>query len=372
MGSAATEPKQPLFERLLSPLQVRYHILSPFVSESFESRRRALLRLLSLAHAERLDAAVLVGNLGQEYRGRQRRQLLNLADRLSTGTPVAAALEQTPGALSEDDVLVLQFAHQTGTISQAFDQLLDEKSNTLHSSFMRERLRESLCYFLGTFLCTIAVIVFLMIFIVPTLTELCNEFGLTQPSALQSLIAVSDGIAQRFPAFLLGVIGVIAMLWLASNKGWFKLSSITRRFGVRGYASNAELLRLLSISTDAGRPMPAALSTLARFHFDKATRQRLLLARNEVELGVDVWQSLADAKLISSNEAEGLSSLHDPHVRAWAMRQLATTKQDRIGRRSGRLSSLIPTIGVLSLAVVVAWLGVAMLQLLSSLVFFTA
>lgn len=367
-----TESKFPWIASLSSRMRVDHRILSHLIGESADSKRQALLRVLSIAHSQRLDPAVLVGNLAKEYRGRYRRQLLRLSDRLSAGTPAAAALEQTPGTISQSDVLALQFAHQTGVTTQVFDRLLEQQPDRRSLKRARSRLRESLGYTIGMSICILLVAVFLFLFIIPMLRHLCADFHMQEPSGLRSLIAFGDGIAQYGPTILLGVVVVIAVFWVGNARGWFKIAFSTRLQGTHGYSRSADLLRLLSISTQSGRPITAALSSLARFHFDDRSRQKLLLARNEAELGVDVWQSLADSELISSDEAAGLTNLPDRQVKSWAMWQLADIKQDQIGRRRERLFWLIPPIATLSLAAFVAWLGFATLQFLYALVYYAA
>ena len=93
---------------------------------SFESRsavRSSLLRLLAMAHAHRLAIAPLVRNFAYEHRGLRKLQMLRFARRLESGTPLVEALEQTPDVLSEQDVLTLRFASQTGTLGSAYEHL---------------------------------------------------------------------------------------------------------------------------------------------------------------------------------------------------------------------------------------------------------
>ncbi len=67
------------------------------------SVQRSLLRLLHVAHVERLALAPLVHALALEHRGGNRRRLRRLAFRLAGGMPLIEALEQTPDALSDED-----------------------------------------------------------------------------------------------------------------------------------------------------------------------------------------------------------------------------------------------------------------------------
>ena len=78
---------------------------------------------------------------------------------------------------------------------------------------------------------------------------------------------------------------------------------VDKYFGPMRDWRSAEVLQRLGAVTAGGRPLPSALSTLARYHFDPAIRHKLLFARNEVEQGADLWQSLATVRLVNPAEA---------------------------------------------------------------------
>ena len=95
--------------------------------ETRSAQQRSLLRILSVAHGERLELTPLVENLADEHRGSYRRSLRRLARRLSSGTPVVEALELTPDVLSDSAVLAIRFGAQTGTLSSTYQQLLEAR-----------------------------------------------------------------------------------------------------------------------------------------------------------------------------------------------------------------------------------------------------
>jgi type II secretory pathway component PulF len=95
----------------------------------------------------------------------------------------------------------------------------------------------------------------------------------------------------------------------------------------------ADVLEKLSLASAAGRPMPGALSTLARYHFDPRIRRELLYARNEVEQGAEVWPTLAAAGLLAPQEERLLDVSERLGNRSWALDKLAANKKRRVRRR---------------------------------------
>ncbi|MGI9470047.1 MAG: type II secretion system F family protein [Rubripirellula sp.] len=340
-------------------------------SDTRGAMQRSLLHLLRVAHAEQLDVEPLVANLAEEHRGVYRRRLRRLAARLKEGTSLVDALEQTPDALSDESVLAIRFATQTGTLTPTYDNLLDHFEIT--SGLARIKVRQALIYFVITSLVLLVAIGFLMTFIVPMLQQMREEFGMQSsyhgfPWTFDFLIAVSNHFTDYFPLWLLLILSVAWLAWSAPSRRFFRRVFAAR--WSRGVAEKrkSEILDLLSIAVQAGRPLPAAISTLARYHFDQSVRNKLLFARNEIEHGTDAWQSLADAKLLTHAESKALNDASSTESRAWTMRRLADAKRRTVARRADDLASLAQPAVTLVLAFVVLLVASAMIGFLTHLI----
>ncbi len=127
-------------------------------------------------------------------------------------------------------------------------------------------------------------------------------------------------------------------------------------------------MQMLANSVEAGRPMPSAISTLARHHFDRHIRQKLLLARNEVEHGIDAWKSLVDARLISPQEMNAITQARSTQSRAWTLRELARTKLRRVAGRSGGRAQFVQPAFTLIFAAAVLLVAGAMFGYLANMI----
>ena len=114
--------------------------------------------------------------------------------------------------------------------------------------------------------------------------------------------------------------------------------------------------------------MPAALSTLARYHFDASVRQKLMIARIEAEHGGEIWNVLSGARLLSPEESSALASASSDRSRVWTMRRLADWKLDRVARRGEAIVSLIRPAVILVFASIVLLAGSSMIGFLSQLI----
>ena len=339
-------------------------------SDSRTAMQRSLLRLLSVAHAERIEVMPLVANLAEEHRGTYRRRLRRLALRLADGTPLVDALEQTPEVLRDETVLAIRFANQTGTLEATYRHLV--KQHDASSIRSEAIMRQTIFYLFATLLILGLLLSFLMVFIVPTFEHMLDEFGIDQSApalwSLRVMVACWINLANYWVLWVLGIVLIAFLFWSSWSRRFFRRAFATRWVRSAAQARSAELLRLLSFAVEAGRPLPAALSTLARYHFDKNVRQDLLFARNEVEQGADVWTSLASARLLTRQESGALANSSSNQSRAWAMRRLADWKHDQIDRFVESKITLMRPVVTLVLAAVVLLMGSAVIGFLVQLI----
>jgi type II secretory pathway component PulF len=314
------------------------------------AQRQSLLRLIAVAAEEKLPLDPLLEAWAKDEGGLQRRRLLSLAQMLKGGTPLPDAVETVPGILREDDVLAIRFGAQSGALAPAIREVL---AGSQTAQFRPAKTRGSFEYVVTVLLVSSLIVGFIEVKIRPALRQIFAEYGMKAPVFRFSW---------EFGEFLvhywyLPVFGLLVLFWFAfsARPGRFLRRTFLGRFvyPLRELRA-AEVLKSLSVAAAAGRPMPGALSTLARYHFDPRVRNKLLFVRNEVEQGAEVWQSMAHAGLVTSPEARVLETAERVGNRPWALQQLAAGKERRTKRRLDRWSELL-------LPVLVAAMGIFVL-----------
>jgi type II secretory pathway component PulF len=292
-----------------------------------------------------------------EHRMLTRYRLNKLAKRLAAGTPFVDALEQTPGLIDDDGVLAIRFATQSGTLSKALPGIIDESSiDRQEDRFGFER---SFLYYACVSFTIFISFLFIGTFIAPTYTKLFQEIELTPHPALDWLNATNSLFFSVFTPAFFSLLAIAFATWWLRPFRFFRRRLASRLFRSVSELRCAQLLRLLSITTDAGRPLAGSMSTLARYHFDRAIREKLLFARNEIELGAEPWSSLAAANLLSQGEAASLANSTSSQTRSWLMKQLARVKEDKVRHRIAILLSLIHPAIILLLGFLVLWIALA-------------
>ena len=330
-----------------------------------DSTSQSLLRMLAVAYRERLPLVPLLRTLALEHRFASRRRISQLADRIQTGASLVQALEQT-NLLSDEQMLTLRFSTETGTLEKGFDELLQEAAQKNYEN--KHRVRQALFYVFILGATTYFMLGLLMVFIAPTFKEMFEEFGLQLPSPIRALISTCDLLFAYFPPTLLMCILLLVLAWVVKPFRFFRRKVASRVVPLAAKLRTSHLLRLLSLGVESGRPVPGALSTLARYHFDQNVRNRLLYARNEVEQGKETWQSLQDAHLISESEAAAFRNASSNSIRAWLMRSIAASKQEDADQKSAVFSMLIHPFFVIVFGVLIAWIAISFFSVLTALI----
>ncbi len=365
----------PTFEKWLQPLSdIRLGVwrlrgptwyISTWFGDSLATQQRSLLRILSIAHQERLELAPLIRCLAEEHRGRYRWLLNRLARRLDSGAALVDALEQSPDALDDDAVLALRFGNQSGTTQAAFAMLLSREDPTNVSPI---RVTHMWAYWSVLAFTIVFMLSIMMVIIAPTFKKMFEEFGLNLPAPLQTLIFIYGFFVNYAPLWILLALVAIGLFWSSAVRRFFRRSVAPMFMRPVAQMRKAELLRLLSVGVESGRPLAGSLSTLARYHFDSRVRQRLLFARNEIEQGVESWQGLKEAEFLTQHQAAAVGTAPTNEIRAWILRRLASSMQVESRQRTSIGLALMQPVAVLAFGGIVLFVFVSFFSVLIALI----
>jgi type II secretory pathway component PulF len=330
------------------------------------AQRQSLLRLIAVATEEHLPLAPLLESWTLDERGVQRRRLRKLSRLLAQGRPLADAVELVPGVLRDEDLLAIRFDAQSGTRTAAMRSAL--ASGSAPSSTTASRLQRTVIYFCILVPIALWFVAFMQLKIVPVFSRMFEEFSAATPLTLAWSQASGGAF---FINLWLGSIALLVFLWwlLATRSGrplrYALFGRIFRSWHERHVAG---VLQNLAIAASAGRPIPGALSTLARYHFDPTIRRELLFVRNEVEQGADVWQSMAGVGLISTPEAQLLAGSQSGGNLAWLLRKVVDAKQRRTTRRGEWAAEIAMPLLVLAMAALVLFQALTVFQPLTRII----
>lgn len=341
--------------------------MNAIVHHSFQltaSHQRALVRALQMCHRRRLDPAIVVDRLATEFSRGARRALRQVARLLAEGTSVVDALEQTPGAIDPTALLLLRLGVETGTYPQTLQSLiasdacvgpiLDERANSIETQLIQAT---------GGFFIASLVISFFMVFISPTIKKMFDEFGVAIPDPMLLFISIGRYFPWLIiPGFVLWMIALLARTFFLSNSRW------RYSLGRRVPQASVELLDLLSVILQSGRPLSAGIDTLSRVHPVSRTRHRLVEASRAIHQGENEWRALADTRCISAKNALTLQLTDDPLTQSWLLRRSGKAQSIWLDLRLAFIMRSFSMIMLLVLAAIVTLAAVGVFTCIYGLV----
>jgi type IV pilus assembly protein PilC len=265
-------------------------------------------------------------------------------------------IELSSWSVHQRPFISIRFGTQSGTLSLTLRNLVED-AGCLGDAQMNARLRSTFIYPAVVVIVILMIATFLLTRIWPVYQRLMYDFGVESlPMAFQWVTHGGNLFATSW--WLVVGTGLLLAwtLWTEWPGRSLRRGLVRPWFDMR----SAVVLQCLSVVTNAGRPIPGAISTLARYYHDPTLRQKLLYVRNEVEQGANLWATLRKVKLLTPAEVLLMEASEKVGNRAWAMTQLATCKRRRMRRRLELLGQLVEPVTVLLLggAVFTMCLGV--------------
>ncbi len=329
----------PTFRRLF---QRRFSLPFGWPWRTTVIQQRGLMRLIAIAIEQRLPLLPLLEAWTNDESGTQRRRLRKLTTLMNSGVSLTDAIEQVPGIVNDEDLLALRFDAQSGTIATAVRETLNDPTNA--DLDRPARLHSTKQYLWTILLLGFPVVMFIIIRIIPTFRAIYHEFDLPLPGVTEAFVWLMQMLENY--AWLIVLVLLAGLLSLVfARPGRFFRQWMARFVGPLRTRQTAGLLRMIAIASSAGRSLPSALSTLARYHFDPALRNKLLFVRNEVEQGADMWQSMNVVDILTDADVRALDLSERLGNRSWVLRQLAAAKSRRAVRVLDYIAQLaLPTV----------------------------
>jgi type IV pilus assembly protein PilC len=354
----------PTFRRLLG-IRAPIAVFWPWRTTS--AQRRSLLRLIATAAEEDIPLSRLIEVWASDESGRQSNRLHHLAALLRDGMPLPDAIEQVRSVLNDEDVLAIRFGMQSGTLAATIRDTLEQRD--FAAEYNSSQLRKSIVYLCLLVIVAIGVVTFLQVKIIPKFNNIFQEFSISAPPSLSWSIYLTDVVAKYWFLVVLAIIAISLFVFTSWPGRQLRSGIASRLFRPLCELRMADVLQKLSVATQAGRPIAGALSTLARYHFDPTLRHQLLVVRNELEHGVDIWQSMGKLGLLTEPEIQVLETAERVGNRPWVLHQLALLRKRRNARRMAHWSELAVPAVIILMGLFVLWQALSIYESLVHIVY---
>lgn len=274
---------------------------------------------------------------------------LHLHESVQGGKRLSAALEET-GLFRDDLVRIVDSGERTSALSGVLDQVARQYAM---EDKQRRKIRSALTYPVAMSIIGIGVVVFLLTYVVPKLTELFSEMGQQLPLPTRILLAITAFLRSWGLPLLLVLLLVI--LYIRRRKKKFTLPFFRR---VRESITLSLVMSHLSTLLSAGIPLVQALNMASAMD---SNAQRWLEAARLVKEGFRFDRALEKQGAFSEEVIYILRIGEMGGDLPGAIKQVSDMKWEEALESMERLSTLAEPVLVLFLGFSVGFVVLAIL-----------
>lgn len=242
--------------------------------------------------------------------------ILGVRARVLEGHSLAASMAEFPQAFSDVYRGTIAAGEQTGRLDLVLFRLADYTEQVQQ---MRQKIQQALIYPTTMSLISFSIVIFLLVYVVPSIVEVFQGTGQSLPTLTKVLLVISSGI-QHYGLYLL--IGLLLSIWLfrralKQEKFRFRFHTWLLKLPVFGNTirtiDTARFSRTFGILIAAGMPALDAMRMSAKLVNRLPIRDALTTATKQVSEGTSIHRALQQTgyfspmsvHLIASGEASG-------------------------------------------------------------------
>ncbi|MEA2056603.1 MAG: type II secretion system F family protein [Patescibacteria group bacterium] len=217
------------------------------------------------------------------------------------GNTFASALKNYPDIFSRVYVQLVRAGEAGGVLEEVLERLavtLEKKKD------FRAKTKGAMIYPIIVVIAMVLVGAVMMIFVVPKLTQMYQDFDANLPFATRALIVISNFMAKFWYilALVVAVLVVVIKQWSKTELGEKKLDEVIMKVPILGQLHMklvlTEFSRTLSLLLGSGVSLLESLEIVSQALDSAVIRSVINDARDEVEKGVPLSQALSAYEIL--------------------------------------------------------------------------
>lgn len=290
---------------------------------------------------------------------------------IEAGKSLYEACQKHPDVFDQVYLSLIQAGEASGTLDLALKRLADQKEK---DESMMSKIRGALTYPAIILLVIIAVIVFMMVMVVPQVSDLYNQMGQELPGATKILVAVSDFVVHQWYIVLImvGVIGVVLVQFFKTETGvrlmaQFKLHvPVFSKLFLKLY--NARFARTMQMLLSTGVALLEAMRMSGEATSNAVYFEQITKAQEMVQAGKPLSVSLKDKKYMLPLVPQMASIGEESGKIDDMLGKAAQVYEDELDEQIATISTMIEPILMVIMAGLIGFIVIAVLMPIYSLV----
>lgn len=327
-GDSARQIRQQLREKSLVPLDVAEAHggrkskektgRKPLFARGISARELALLtrQMATLEQAGMPIEETLRAVSQQSEKPRIKSMMLSVRSRVMEGYTLDQGLGDFPHAFPDMYRATVAAGEHAGHLGPILERLADYTETRQQS---KQKIQLKLLYPVILLVTAVAIVVFLLGFVVPDVVKVFADTGQELPQLTQALIASSDFIKDRGLLVLLGIVGFVVLFRLSLRnenfRGWWHRAMLKIPLAGRLVrdTNTARFASTLSILGSSGVPLVEAMKISGEVLTNDALKGAIVEAGQKVSEGTTLKTALDQAghfppmmlHMIASGEQSG-------------------------------------------------------------------
>ncbi|MDD2745626.1 MAG: type II secretion system F family protein [Candidatus Gracilibacteria bacterium] len=217
------------------------------------------------------------------------RVIADIRSNLDHGLSISDTLRQHSKYFDPLIIALVEVGEKTGTLPRVISEL---ETTLLENIEIKAKIKGAMIYPAILLSLSMGMVVFMLTFILPKITESFKKSGVEVPGLTQFMINVSDFLIQNWLMLVIGLVGVIVMYIFAGRTyyGQLIIGRIALKIPVFGYISRMMnvilFINSLNLLLESGVLMLEALETTANVVPNIHYKKDIIRIKNEVETGI--------------------------------------------------------------------------------------
>jgi general secretion pathway protein F len=240
--------------------------------------------------------SALSGVLEQVKRPALRKVLSQVRERVKEGMSLANAFMEHPSVFPSVYTAMINAGETSGTLELVVERLADFGEQQLD---LQRKIRSTLAYPLLMLIVGVGVVVFLMAYVIPRVTQIFVEMKQELPLPTTILIGVSSLFQRYWPVALLVIVGCFFAVrhYVKTDAGRRRYDRMLLKLPVVGVivekVAIARITRTLGTLLHNGVPLLSSIEIVRSLVGNVVLRQALEEARQEISEGASITAPLA-------------------------------------------------------------------------------
>jgi type IV pilus assembly protein PilC len=224
----------------------------------------------------------------------------DLVDSIVAGLSLSKAMQEFADTFTEQEIGMVQAGEASGQLSKTLEVLSHDAEK---ASSIKKKVKSALMYPAVIFTLLVAVIIIMLVYVIPQLTDLFSSIGSNLPLITRIIIGMSDFFINQKLILIAGVL-IVVFSYIAASKtsqGRYYLDKIKLSIPIFGAlfqkAYLSRFARSLSNLLDSSVTILKTIEITARSIGSEVYKRKLVLTMEDIKQGIPIAEAISESDL---------------------------------------------------------------------------